>query len=78
VKDFSQSQKKPSSISTLVATDLKPSRNVINSLNQKLGEKRKPIEMLQSWDMEGKGHVNSDNLKRVLNDNGYNLKDKDI
>lgn len=28
--------------------------------------------------MEGKGHVNSENLKRILNDNGYNLRDKDI
>lgn len=48
------------------------------SLNQKLEEKTNPMKFIGSWDIEGKGFVNENNLQRVLNDMGYSMNQSDI
>ena len=77
MKDYSQSTRKKNS-SIPILKELKKSKRVLKSLNRKLAQKARPIEVLQSWDIEGKGYISKKNLKTILNGQGYKVNDTDV
>lgn len=77
LKDYSKASSRQKS-SIPILKELKKSKRVIKSLNTKLAQKARPIEVLQSWDIEGKGYINKANLKTILNGQGYKVNDTDV
>lgn len=57
---------------------MKKSKSILKSLNRKLAQKSRPIEVLHSWDIEGKGYIDKKNLKTILNGQGYEVNDQDV
>jgi Ca2+-binding EF-hand superfamily protein len=58
--------------------ELETTKQVIKSLNTKLTQKSRPVELVKSWDIEGKGFIDHNNLKTILNGHGYHVNDNDV